>query len=179
LDHCITAVIFGFFASAWFGWAHGGVSPSIEPWLDAGSGIAVLIAIAAVITAFRVPRERAVMRDRSQSRRYGIIVGIEFGTIGIGAAVLSLAGAPDWVAVWVLTVVGVHFFSLAPLLNNRSLYPLGWLLLAIAAAALIVALSSAVAPAGVTGIGGGISLGAVAAYDLIQGLRPTRIAVPG
>jgi hypothetical protein len=170
LDHAITATVLGFFASAWFGWAHAGVT-SGAVWLDIGSGLALLVAIAAVITAFRVPWARAAARHPEQRRRYGITVGIEFALIALGAVVLGASGAPRWLAVWVLAVVGVHFIPLAPTLNNRMLYPLGILTCVAALVALIVALASTLQPATIAGIGGGIALGGFAGYDLFRALR--------
>jgi hypothetical protein len=170
LDHAITAIILGFFASAWFGWAHAGVT-SGALWLDAGSALAVLIAIAALVTAFRVPRERAAMRDPAQGRRYGIVVGIEFTLIVLGAVVLGVVHHPRWLAVWTLAVVGVHFIPLARPLNTRALYPLGILTCVAALAALVVGVASTVEPATVAGIGGGIALGGFAGYELYHALR--------
>jgi hypothetical protein len=169
LDHAITAIILGFFASAWFSWAHAGVT-SGAVWLDAESVLALLIAIAALVTAFRVPRERAAMRDAAQGRRYGITVGIEVALIVLGAVVLGASGAQSWLAVWVLGVVGVHFIPLAPALNNRALYPLAVLTCVAALVALVVGLASTVEPAAVAGTGGGIALGGFAGYELYRAL---------
>jgi hypothetical protein len=171
LDHAITAVILGLFATAWFGWAHAGVSSAVGVWLDVATGVAGIVAVAAVVTAFRVPRQRAVATTRAGRRRYGIIVGIEFTLIGLGGAALNLTGGQRWVPVWILAVVAVHFFPLAPVLANRALYPLGALLCAVAAAALVTGLVSTVDPAGVAGIGGGVGLAGWAAYDLGLALR--------
>jgi hypothetical protein len=174
LDHAITAVILGFFGSAWFGWAHVGVAAAGEVWLDVGSALSALVAVAAIITAFRVPRERRAVTNRAENRRYGIIVGIETVLIGVGTAGLNASGHQRWIAVWVLAVVGVHFVPLAPPLHNRALYPLGALVLAVAVAALVVGLVSTVDPTGVAGIGGGVLLAGCAAYDLALALRPAR-----
>jgi hypothetical protein len=76
------------------------------------------------------------------------------------------ANAPSWLVVplavgtglaVLLTVagVGVHFFPLAQVLENPSLYPLGVLLIAVALAALVTGLASAVAPSTITGAGEG------------------------
>ncbi len=171
LDHAITAIVLALFATAWFGWAHAGGPSPVGVWLDAASGVAGIVAVAAVVTAFRVPRERAVATTRAERRRYGIIVGIEFTLIGLGGAALNLAGGQRWVPVWVLAVVAVHFFPLAPVLANRALYPLGALLFLVASAALVGGLVSTVDPAGVAGIGGGVGLTAWAACDLGLALR--------
>jgi hypothetical protein len=174
LDHAITAVILGLFGSAWFGWAHAGVSTAGDVSLDVGSALAVAVAVAAVVTAFRVPRERAAMTEPADRRRYGITVGIEFALIAVGAAGLGSSGHPRWIAVWVLAVVGAHFIPLAPPLHNRALYPLGVLACAVAVAALVVGLVSTVDPTGIAGTGGGVLLAGCAAYDLALALRPAR-----
>ena len=59
---------------------------------------------------------------------------------------------------WICFGVGVHFFPLAATLQNPTLRPLGVLLLAVAAAALVIGLVSAVAPSTVTGLGAGLCL---------------------
>jgi hypothetical protein len=76
------------------------------------------------------------MADPVARRRYGLIVGLEFGLLGAGAAVLGAIGQSRWIAVWICFGVGVHFFPLASTLANRSLRLLGVLLVAVAAAAL-------------------------------------------
>lgn len=55
--------------------------------------------------------------------------------LAVGAALLLLLGQPDFVPVWICGVVGVHFFFLAPVLNDPSLVLLGVLLLTVAAGA--------------------------------------------
>jgi hypothetical protein len=90
LDHAITAVILGFFGSAWFGWAHSGVAGAGASRLDAGSALCVLVAVAASATAFRVPRKRCAVAAAA------LVVGLmstvnPTGVAGAGGGVL-LAG---------------------------------------------------------------------------------------
>jgi hypothetical protein len=94
------------------------------------------------------------MADPVARRRYSLIVGVEFGLLGTGAAVLAATGQYRWIAVWICFGVGVHFFPLASTLDNRSLRLLGVLLAA--AAALAAGLASATAPSTVTGAGAGL-----------------------
>ena len=91
------------------------------------------------------------MADPAVRRRYSIIVGLEFGLLGAGAAVLGATGQQRWIPAWICAGVGVHFFPLASTLANRSLRLLGVLLIAVAAAALATGLASATAPSTVTG----------------------------
>jgi hypothetical protein len=114
--------------------------------------------------------------DPAVRRRYGIIVGLEFGLLGAGAAVLGATGLYQWIPVWVCFGVGAHFFPLAPTLQNPTLRPLGGLLIAVAAAALVAGLASAVAPSTVTGAGAGLCLLAFGAATLLAGRQ--RAATP-
>ena len=108
--------------------------------------------------AFRSPASTGVLHDRQARRRYGIAVGVEFALAGFGAGVLALAGQSDFIPVWVCAVVGVHFFPLASLLEDRLLVALGASLTTVAMVALVAGLATDVAPSTVTGVGAGTLL---------------------
>jgi hypothetical protein len=110
------------------------------------------------------------MSDRAARRRYGIIVGIEFSVAGLGAAVLAITGASAYIPAFVCAVVGVHFAPLAPVLADRMLVPLGAATCAVAVLALVLKLTSGVAPSTVTGIGAGALLTSYALASLIAAL---------
>ena len=118
--------------------------------------------------AVRAPGTPSAMRDRDAGRRYGIVVGVEFGSAAVGAVVLALLGWPDYIPVWVCLVVGVHFFALVTPLRDSSLVPLGVLMCAVAVAALVAAGVSDVAPGTVTGIGAGTLLLVFAVIALVR-----------
>ncbi|HKQ01122.1 MAG TPA: hypothetical protein VJ735_12400 [Actinomycetes bacterium] len=82
----------------------------------------------------------------------------------------AVAGQGDFIPVWVCAVVGVHFFPLASLLEDRLLVALGWLVTTVALAALVVGLATDVAPSTVTGIGAGTLL-AVFGLAALAGVR--------
>lgn len=92
------------------------------------------------------------MRDRAVRRRYGIVVGLEFALLGAGAAVLAIGGLAKWIPVWICADVGIHFIPLSRVLGEPSLVILGVLLSAVALAALITGLISAVAPQSTTAV---------------------------
>src|SRR5262249_41076119 len=71
--------------------------------------------------------------------------------------------------VWICFGVGAHFFPLATTLQNPTLRPLGALLIAVAAAALVTGLVSAVAPSTVTGVAAGLCLLAFGGATLLAG----------
>ena len=123
-----------------------------------GTGLGALLTVAGVVVTKRSAGRLRVMADPAVRRRYSVIVGVEFGLLGAGAAVLGATGQYRWIPVWICFGVGVHFFPLASTLENPSLRPLGVLLAAVAAAALAAGLASAMAPSTVTGLGAGLCL---------------------
>jgi hypothetical protein len=166
----MTALIEGFFGFAWFGWGQANASPGLRVVLAVGGIAAVLVAIAGGVLAFRSPASASALHDRQARRRYGVTVGVEFTVAGVGAAVLAVAGQSEFIPVWVCAVVGVHFFALASLLQDRLLMPLGVLTTLVALVALIAGLTTDVAPSTVTGLGAG-SLLTVFAVIALTGMH--------
>ena len=154
----VTVAVDGFFAFVWFGWGQAAAPSWLVVPLAVGSALAVPLAAAGVVMAARAGGRLLAMTDPVVRRRYGVIVGAEFGLLGVGAAVLGAAGRYPWVAAWICFGVGVHFFPLAWALRNPSLRPLGVLLVAVAAAALAAGLATTVAPSTITGPGAGLCL---------------------
>jgi hypothetical protein len=95
----------------------------------------VLLTAAGVVLTARSAGPLRVMADPAVRRRYSIIVGLEFGPLGAGAAVLGATGQDRWIPVWICAGVGAHFFPLA--------------------STLATGLASATAPSTVTGAGAG------------------------
>jgi hypothetical protein len=165
----VTVAVDGFFALVWFGWGQAAAPSWLVVPLAAGTGLAALLTVAGVVVTKRSAGRLPAMSDPAVRRRYSIIVGLEFGLLGAGAAVLGLAGQHQWVSVWICFGVGLHFFPLAWALDNPSLRPLGVLLAAVAIAALIAGLTSTVAPSTVTGLGAGLCLLAFGLATLFMG----------
>jgi hypothetical protein len=161
------ALFLGFFGAAWFGWGQAASPNGLRPWLVAGSVLAALTAAAGVAVSVRKRSQPTRMSDPAVGRRYGIIVGVEFGVAGVGAVVLGLAGAPLYTPALVCAVVGVHFVPLAPVLADRLLIPLGVATVGVAILAVVLRLTSGVAPSTVTGIGAGGLLTGYALGSLI------------
>jgi hypothetical protein len=151
-------VVDGFFAFVWFGWGQAAAPSWLVIPLAVGTALGALLAVIGVVVTKRSAGPLPVMTDPAVRRRYSIIVGLEFGLLGAGAAALGAAGHYQWVPVWICFGVGVHFFPLASTLQNPTLRPLGVLLAAVAVVALVAGLDSAVAPATVTGLGAGLGL---------------------
>ena len=154
-DRGVTVAVEGFFAFVWFGWGQAAPPSWLVVPLAVGAGLAVLLTVAGVVLTTRSAGPLRVMADPAVRRRYSIIVGLEFGLLGAGAAVLGATGQARWIPVWICAGVGVHFFPLASTLANRSLRLLGVLLIGVATAALATGLASATAPSTVRGRGRG------------------------
>ena len=165
----VTVAVEGFFAFVWFGWGQADAPSWLVIPLAVGTAAGALLAAAGVVVAKRSAGPLPAASDPAVRRRYGIIVGLEFGLLGAGAAVLGATGLSQWISVWVCFGVGVHFFPLASTLQNPTLRPLGVLLIAVAAAALVTGLASAVAPSTVTGAGAGLCLLAFGFATLLAG----------
>jgi hypothetical protein len=154
----VTVAVDGFFALIWFGWGQAAAPSWLVVPLAVGTGLAALLAVAGVTVAKRSAGRLPAVNDPVVRRRYNVIVGLEFGLLGAGAAVLGATGQYQWVPAWICFGVGVHFFPLALTLDNPSLRPLGMLLIAVAVAALMTGLASTVAPSTITGPGAGLCL---------------------
>ena len=157
-DRGMTALIEGFFGFVWFGWGQADASTGLPVWLAVAGVVAALVALAGGVQAFRSPASTGVLHDWQARRRYGLAVGVEFTLAGVGAAILAVAGQIDFIPVWVCAVVGVHFFPLASLLEDRLLVTLGASVTTVALLALVAGLATGVAPSTVTGVGAGTLL---------------------
>jgi hypothetical protein len=168
-DSAMTALILGFFASCWFGWAQERPPASWRAPLIAGAVLSLAAAAVGAWYAWRSWSGGTALDEPGALRRYGVVVGVEFAVAAAGAAALALWGRPEYTAPWVCLVVGVHFWPLAPVLQKPALIGLGALLVAVAVAGGLAGWRTGLAPSAVTGAGAGLALlgfatwGAVAA----------------
>jgi hypothetical protein len=91
-DRGVTVAVEGFFAFVWFGWGQAAPPSWLVAPLAVGDGLAVLLTVAGVVLTTRSAGPLRVMADPAVRRRYSIIVGLEFGLLGAGAAVLGATG---------------------------------------------------------------------------------------
>src|SRR6185312_11342395 len=136
-DRGMTALIEGFFAAAWFGWARAD-EHGLDVLLTIGQILALLVAIGGLVLSIRSRNTVSVFDDPEVRRRYRVLVAVEFAAAGLGALLLAVAGAPDWIVIWVSAVVAVHFFPLATVLGSRTMSTLGALMSAVAVTALVL-----------------------------------------
>ena len=84
-DRGMTALILGFFGFVWFGWGQADASSGLRVALAVGGALALLVAVAGGVQAFRSPVSDSALHDRRARRRYGLIVGVEFALAGVEA----------------------------------------------------------------------------------------------
>jgi len=161
-DLAVNAAILGFAAAAWFGWAQQRPPAGWAVCLSVGSVLGIIAAVGGAVAAWRCrgPAGAALsaMADPTNRRTYNLTVGAEVFTCVAGSVVLGLAGAGNFVAPWVLFVVGVHFVPLARVFRIRSLVPLAVVCALVALAATLIGRYGAAPPSAVAGAGGGLAL---------------------
>lgn len=142
-DLLLTAAIFGFFAFVWFGWAQENPPPAARIPLGVGSGIGGVLAIVfGILTAMNWDEPTALAPESSAFRNYLIIIAVEFVIAAAGGIALAFSRWRRFVSIWILLVVGVHFFALAPVLDMPALNILACLLVAVVGVAMAVARST-------------------------------------
>jgi len=170
----IAAAISAAFAFAWFGWGMAAPTPGwLTVLLQIGRGLAVLVAILGIMLAARSPADSTPMSDPAVARRYGSVVGVEFAVLALGGIVLTNTLGAEWVPVWFCAGVGIHFIPLSRVFRERSLMILGALVTIVAAAALVVGVTTDVAPGTIAGSGTGLCLLGSAAVTLVDRRRYT------
>jgi hypothetical protein len=166
-DGAMTALILGFFASSWFGWAQERPPAGWRRPLIAGAVLAMAFAAAGGVLAWQNWSGASALDQPGAMRQFGIIAGIEFGVAAVGAIVLAVRGHSEYTAPWICLVVGVHFLPLAPLLDNPLLVALGAVLCAVAVTAVLVSRRTNLASSAIAGVGAGVALLGVAVVGLV------------
>jgi hypothetical protein len=165
-DFAGTAAAFGFFASVWFGWAQEKPPAGWKPVLVTGSVLSVATAVAGGLLLWRL-WSRDTAFDDTTGPRFGIVVGIEFGTAALGAVLLAVLRRADWTAAWIALVVGLHLFPVAVILEYPLLHLVAAAVTVAALAAIPLARRRAVAVSAATGLPTGAVLLAGALVSLV------------
>lgn len=165
-DSAMTALILGFFASCWFGWAQERPPATWKLPLIGAAALSLLIAVIGGIYAWRHWSDGSALNAPGAMRQYGIIVGLEFAIAAVGAIGLLVWGHAEYLAPWICLEVGVHFWPMAPVLLNPGLVVLGGLLAIIALVALLASRSFGLEPSALAGAGAGLALLGFAARSL-------------
>ena len=168
-DAAMTAVIFGFFGSGWFGWAQEAPPPGWSWRLALGSILSLAVAVAGGIVAWLHWSDGTIFGPAT-GRDFGIVVGIEFAMASAGALALGLTNRKDLIPAWIAFVVGVHLFPVAAILQYPVLHVVAALVTLVSLIAVPIARSGSLAVSFVTGVGTGLVLLAGATYSLISAL---------
>ncbi len=164
-DAAVTAAVFGFFSSSWFGWAQEAPPPAWRKPLIAGAVTALLAAVAGALLAWRYWNDGTAF-DEGTSRTFGIVVGIEFGAAALGAAALAAWRRRELIPVWIAFVVGVHLFPVAALVQYPLIHVVAALITLAAVVSVPVARSRSISPSAVVGSSTGVVLLAAALFSL-------------
>ena len=166
-DAAMTAAIFGFFASGWFGWAQEAPPPGWSRRLAVGSVLSIAVAVAGGVVGWQHWSDGTVFGPET-SRDFGIVVGIEFGLAGLGAIILALRKRKEFIPPWVAFVVGVHLFPVAVILHYPLIHLIGALVTIASLVAVPLARSRSWAISFATGLLTGPALLAGASYSLLS-----------
>jgi hypothetical protein len=164
-DAAMTAVVFGFFASSWFGWAQEAPPATWRRWLGAATVLSLITAAGGGIVAWRHWSSGTAFDDVT-GRAFGVVVGIEFGAAAVGAVMLALNRRAEWIPVWVAFVVGAHLFPVAAIMDYPAVHVAGALVTVAAVTAVPWSRARSLQPSAAVGPLAGTALLAVALYSL-------------
>jgi hypothetical protein len=164
-DAAATAAVFGFFASAWFGWAQDEPPPAWRKALIWGSILSLLTAVGGGAVTWRNWSGETVF-DAGTSRTFGLVVGVEVALAALGAAFLARQRRNELIPAWVALVVGLHLIPVALLVRSPLIAVTGVLVTLAALAAVPLARARSVAVSAVTGVGAGTVLLAAALFAM-------------
>ncbi|MEU5566860.1 MULTISPECIES: hypothetical protein [Micromonospora] len=166
-DLAATAVIFGFFASSWFGWAQEAPPRRWRGFLAAGSITSILTAIAGGLLTWRHWNDGTAF-DEDTSRAFGIVVAIEFGAAALGSVLLAVRRRSDLISVWIAFVVGVHLFPVAALIGYPMIHVVAALITVASLVAIPIARARKLTVSAVVGAPTGLILLAGALFSVIS-----------
>ncbi|WBB65676.1 hypothetical protein [Micromonospora sp. WMMD812] len=164
-DAAATAVVFGFFASSWYGWAQEAPPRTWRKPLVAGSIAALVAVLAGGLLTWRHWSDGTAFTAET-SRNFGIVVGIEFGLAALGAGILAALRRRAVIPAWIALIVGVHLFPVAALIGYPLIHVVGALITLIALAAVPLARKLSLPVSAVTGLGTGTVLLAAAVTSM-------------
>lgn len=169
-DYAMYAVIFGFFAMTWFGWAQENPPKKWRLPLIIGGILSVIALAIGGLIAWQHWHDGSALSAPGSMKAYGITVGIEFTIAAIGAALLVWKKWSRFISPWIVFVVGIHFIALVPVFNDPSLYLLAVILTAIGPVSVAISRQSKILPSAVCGGLAGIVLLIYAVAGLIQAI---------
>ena len=154
----LAAVVEGFAAVVWFGWAQAGAGGWFSTLLLLGALVAFAVAVAGFLRAARARRSGSPLRNASLRRRYVTILSVEALALVLGLVVLALSRTLGWSPVWFGILFGLHAVPLGRVLGDPALEVAGLVVVAVSVVAFLVGLTGLVSVAALTGTGAGLTL---------------------
>jgi hypothetical protein len=165
-DRAVNGLVLGVAGAMWLGWAQQGPPAGWSVPLAVASGLGVVVAVFGGVLAWRRRHGDSAMAEPRGRRTYYRVVGIESLAIAVGSMLLAITGHSDYIAVWILFVVGVHFVPLGRLFRIRSLVVVGVALIPVSVVAAVIGLVWTVLPSAIAGGIGGVLLVGFGAWSL-------------
>lgn len=170
-DHAMMVAIFGFAGFVWYGWAQENPKKSWRKYLGIGAVVSVLVGIYGVYLSVQDWDAPSALNELGSMTWYYVIVAIEFILAIIGSYYLTRKGYSDYIAAWICFVVGIHFFPLAILFKDWTLYVLAILFLLVIFYSVRKVKKVTYASSALIGIGAGSSLLVFALFNLYRVLN--------
>jgi hypothetical protein len=157
-------------------WGLAPLPSGLAIWLNIGSVLAALVAVAGVVVAIRNPGDNPSDGKRVTGLRFGLIAGGAAFFGFVGGDVLSESGHGEFAPVWLCAVYGVYLVLVSRVSTDRFLVPLGVLMLAFAVGALAMGLTTGRATGAATVAGVGVLMLAYGLRALVHSMTPQTAA---
>lgn len=122
------------------------------------SGVALLICLVGIYLSVINWDSPSALSNNTAFQTYLIMVFIEFIVAGAGAFALIRIKRSNYVAPWIVFIVGIHFIGLKSVFDDPSLYALAGLLVTVTLFSLWFSRKLQVANSAITGIGAGTKI---------------------
>lgn len=167
-DHAMMVVIFGFTGFVWFGWGQENPKKNWRKYLGIGAAISVLVGLYGVYLSIHHWNLPSALNELDSLTWYYVIVATEFALAIVGAYYLTRRGLADHIASWICFIVGIHFFPLAIIFKDWTLYILAILFILVVLYSIKKDKKTSYASSALIGIGAGSSLLAFALFNLYR-----------
>lgn len=158
-DVAANAMVMGFAAMAWFGWAHQADSPALQIPLAIGMAAGLAVGIICLVARRRLGGQSVhELNTKRANTVYYAAVGFEVVFAFGGAIVLGRLEHPDYIIAWIMAIMGIHFLPLARLYRIPELTATGILCIGAGIAGAWTGLLGIFDPAVIAGGGGGTIL---------------------
>ncbi len=162
----LAAVVEGFGAVLWSGWAQVGADPRLSTVLSLGGLTGFVLAVTGFVLAVRsMPSAPSLVSVRVRNR-YLVVLVAEAVAVLVGVLLLAVTGRLRWTPFWVLVVFAAHLPAVARVVGNRLLALAGPALTGVALLAVLASAVGVTGPATATGTLAGLCLLAAGATSL-------------